>query len=118
VAGWSILAGSLAVGALAYAPTLAAAVRTALLIGLLAGLSGAVCAALLQTQAEPAYLGRVTAAAGLVGLGLTPLSMPLSAAAVGAWGAAPVFVVSAGVCGLGGVVALTVPALRRAELPH
>ncbi|MEU4873606.1 MFS transporter [Streptomyces sp. NPDC021608] len=118
VAGWSILAGSLAIGALAYAPNLAAAVGTALLIGLLAGLSGAVCAALLQTQADPAYLGRVTAVTSLVSLGLTPLSMPLSAAAVGAWGTGPVFVVSAGVCGLGGLVALGVPALRRAELPR
>ncbi|WP_327314403.1 MFS transporter [Streptomyces sp. NBC_01235] len=118
VAGWSILAGSLAIGALAYAPTVAAAVGTALLIGLLAGLSGALCGALLQTQADPAYLGRVTAVSSLVSLGLTPLSMPLSAAAIGAWGTGPVFVVSAAVCGLGGIVALCVPGLRRAELPR
>ncbi|MFJ9538024.1 MFS transporter [Streptomyces sp. NPDC101225] len=118
VAGWSILAGSVAVGALAHAPAVPFAVGTALLIGLLTGLSGAMCAALLQTQADPAYLGRVTAVAGLVSLGLTPLSMPLSAAAIGAWGTGPVFLVSAVVCGLGGVVALCVPALRRAELPH
>ncbi|MDX2677756.1 MFS transporter [Streptomyces sp. NY05-11A] len=117
VAGWSILAGSLAIGSLAYAPTVAAAVGTALLIGLLAGLSGAMCGALLQTQAEPAYLGRVTAVSSLVSLGLTPLSMPLSAAAIGAWGTGPVFVVSAAVCGLGGIVALCVPGLRHAELP-
>ena len=32
-------------------------------VGLLAGLSGAMCGALLQTQADPAYLGRVTAVA-------------------------------------------------------
>ena len=44
--------------------------------------------------------------------------MPVSAAAVGAWGTGPVFVVSAAVCGLGGVVALSVPNLRRAELPR
>ncbi|MGW1273721.1 MFS transporter, partial [Streptomyces sp. NPDC002491] len=117
LAGWSILAGSVAIGALAFAPTLVTAVGTALLIGLLAGLSGAVCGALLQTQADPAYLGRVTAVSSLVSVGLTPLSMPVSAAAVGAWGAGPVFVVSAAVCGLGGVVALSVPHLRRAELP-
>ncbi|MFF4499223.1 MFS transporter [Streptomyces sp. NPDC001401] len=117
VAGWSILAGSVAVGALAYAPTVVAAVGTALLIGALTGLSGAMCAALLQTQADPAYLGRVTAVASLVSLGLTPLSMPLTAAAIGAWGTGPVFVVSAVLCGLGGVVALCVPALRHAELP-
>lgn len=43
--------------------------------------------------------------------------MPLSAAAIGAWGTGPVFVVSAVVCGLGGVVALGARNLRRAELP-
>lgn len=117
VAGTSILAGALAIGGLAHAPGVPAAVGTALLVGLLAGLSGAVCGALLQTCADPAYLGRVTAVASLVSLGLTPLSMPVSAAAIGAWGTGPVFAVSAAVSGLGGVVALAVPALRRAELP-
>ena len=117
VAGWSILAGSVAIGALAHAPTVALAVGTALLIGLLTGLSGAMCAALLQTQAAPAFLGRVTAVAGLVSLGLTPLSMPLSATAIGTWGTGPVFTATATVCGLGGVLALAVPALRHADLP-
>ncbi|MFJ8532535.1 MFS transporter [Streptomyces sp. NPDC093591] len=117
VAGWAILAGSVAIGALAFVPGVLAAVGVALLIGLLAGLSGAMCGALLQTQADAAYLGRVTAVSGLVSLGFAPLSMPLSAAAIGAWGTGPVFVVSAAVCGLGGVIALGVPALRRAELP-
>ncbi|WP_460064551.1 MFS transporter [Streptomyces sp. YKOK-I1] len=118
VVGWSILMGSLAIAALAYAPTVTAAVGAALLIGLLTGLSGAMCGALLQTRADPAYLGRVTSVSSLVSLGLTPLSMPLSAAAIGAWGTGPVFVASAVVCGLGGVVALCVPALRHAELPR
>ncbi|MEU6142333.1 MFS transporter [Streptomyces sp. NPDC047081] len=118
VAAYTILAGSVAIGALAFVPTLVAAVGTALLVGLLAGLSGAMCGALLQTQADPAYLGRVTAVASLVSLGIAPLSMPVSAAAIGAWGTGPVFVVSAVVCGLGGVVALCVRDLRRAELPR
>jgi hypothetical protein len=118
VAGWSIIAGSVAIGALAYVPSVLAAVGIALLVGLLAGLSGAMCGALLQTQSDPAYLGRVTAVSGLVSLGFAPLSMPLSAAAIGAWGTGPVFVVSAVVCGLGGVIALCVRDLRRAELPH
>ncbi|KUO22900.1 MFS transporter, partial [Streptomyces dysideae] len=73
VAAYTILAGSVAIGALAYAPGVAVAVGTALLVGLLAGLSGALCAALLQTQSDPAYLGRVTALASLAGLGLAPL---------------------------------------------
>ncbi|MGY5046071.1 MFS transporter [Streptomyces sp. 900105755] len=118
VAGYAILAGSVAIGALAFVPGLAGAVGVALLIGLLAGLSGAMCAALLQTQADPACLGRVTAVASLISLGLTPLSMPFTAAAIGAFGPGPVYVVSAAVCGLGGVVALAVPGLRRAELPR
>jgi len=117
IAGWSIIAGSIAIAALAYVPSVLAAVGVALLIGLLAGLSGALCGALLQTHSDPAYLGRVTAVSSLAGLGLAPLTMPLSAAAIGAWGTGPVFVVSAVVCGLGGVIALSVRDLRRAELP-
>ncbi|MFF5299636.1 MFS transporter [Streptomyces sp. NPDC013161] len=117
VVGWACLAGSVAIGALAFVPSVLGAVGVALLIGLLAGLSGAMCGALLQTQADPAYLGRVTAVSSLVSLGFAPLSMPLSAAAIGAWGTGPVFVGSAVVCGLGGVVALCVRDLRRAELP-
>jgi MFS family permease len=118
IAAWAILAGSVAIGALAYVPSVVAAVGVALLIGLLAGLSGAMCGALLQTHADPAYLGRVTAVSGLVSLGFAPLSMPLSAAAIGTWGTGPVFVGSAAVCGLGGIVALCVRDLRRAELPR
>ncbi|MFF8531324.1 MFS transporter [Streptomyces sp. NPDC015532] len=118
VAAAAILGGSVAIGALAFAPSVAAAVGVALVIGLLAGLSGALCGALLQTQSDPAYLGRVTAVGGIVSLGLAPLSMPLTAAAIGWWGTGPVFVTSAAVCGLGGVLALGVRDLRRAELPR
>ncbi|MFI6929061.1 MFS transporter [Streptomyces sp. NPDC050287] len=118
VTAYACIAGSAAIGALAHAPNVAAAVGVALLVGLLAGLSGALCGALLQTQSDPAYLGRVTAVASLVSLGFAPLSMPLSAAAIGAWGTGPVFVVSALVCGLGGTVALGARDLRRAELPR
>ncbi|MFF4912853.1 MFS transporter [Streptomyces tendae] len=116
VAG-ALVPGAVAIGALAQAPALPVAVGTALLIGLLAGLSGALCGALLQTRSAPALLGRVTAVSGIVSLGIAPLSMPLSAAAIGVWGTGPVFAVSAVVCGLGGVVALCAPGLRRAELP-
>lgn len=118
LAAVAILTGSVAIGALAHVPSLLAAVGTALLVGLLAGLSGALCGALIQTQTDPAYLGRVSAVGGLVSLGIAPLSMPLSAAAIGVWGTGPVFDVSAAVCGLGGVVALCVRDLRQAELPR
>ncbi|MEU6401833.1 MFS transporter [Streptomyces sp. NPDC046985] len=117
ITGGACIAGAAAIGALPHAPSVLAAAGTALLVGLLAGTSGALCGALLQTSAAPAYLGRVTAVASLVSLGFAPLSMPLSAAAIGAWGTGPVFAVSAVVCALGGVVALAAPGLRRAELP-
>ncbi|MFJ4199137.1 MFS transporter [Streptomyces sviceus] len=117
VMAYACLCGAAAIGALAFVPGVVAAAGVALLIGLLAGLSGALCGALLQTQADPACLGRVTAVSALVSLGFAPLSMPLSAAAIGAFGTGPVFVTSAAVCGLGGVVALCAPNLRRAELP-
>ncbi|MEU3792704.1 MFS transporter [Streptomyces fructofermentans] len=117
VAAVAIITGSVAIGALAQVADLAAAVGVALLVGLLAGLSGALCGALLQTVSDPAHLGRVSSVAGMVSLGLAPLSMPVTAAAIGWWGTGPVFAVSAAVCGLGGVVALCVRDLRRAELP-
>ena len=118
VAAGAIIPGAAAIAGLAYVPGLPGAVGVAVLVGLLTGLSGAVCGALLQTQAAPTYLGRVTAAAGIVSLGIAPLGMPLSAAAIGLWGTGPVFAVSAAVCALGGVVALCAPDLRRAELPR
>ncbi|MFE0513472.1 hypothetical protein [Streptomyces sp. NPDC058964] len=96
VAGVAILAGSVPIGALAFAPSLVAAGGAAplvglcaSLVGLCAGLSGAMCAALLRTQADAAYPGRVTAVPGLVGLGLAPLGMPYTAAAIGTWGPGP-----------------------------
>ncbi|WP_107481886.1 MFS transporter [Streptomyces sp. JHA26] len=117
VAAGALVPGAAAIGFLPHAPGLAVAVGIAVAVGLLTGLSGAVCGALLQTRSDPAYLGRVTAVAGIVSLGVAPLSMPLSAAAVGAWGTGPVFAASAAVCALGGLVALCAPGVRRAELP-
>ncbi|MEV7276494.1 MFS transporter [Streptomyces sp. NPDC093111] len=118
VSGWTMTLGAVAIGALAYAPVLPVAVAVALAIGLLAGLSGALCNALVQTHCEPAYLGRVTAVAGLCSLGLAPLGYPLTGAAIGLWGLGPVYVVSAAVCAVSGIYGLVVPAVRRAELPR
>ncbi|MFF4170354.1 MFS transporter [Streptomyces sp. NPDC001744] len=118
VLGPTMVLGAVSIGALAHAPLLPAAVLLALSVGLLAGLSGALAGALLQTECAPAYLGRVSAVASLCSLGLAPLSFPLTGAAVGLWGPGPVFVVSAAVCALSGVYALAVPALRHAELPR
>ncbi|MGW0856407.1 MFS transporter [Streptomyces sp. NPDC002690] len=110
--------GAAAVGGLAFAPTLTSAVGLGAAVGLTAGLSGALCSALVQTTADPVYLGRVTAVAGLSALGLAPLTYPLAGAAVGAWGTRPVFVVSAAIVALGSVTGLCVRSLRHAELPR
>ncbi|GGR17350.1 MFS transporter [Streptomyces roseolus] len=117
VMGWTMVIGAVAIGALAHLPQLALAVLTALTVGLFAGLSGALCNALIQTECDPAYLGRVSAVAGLGSLGIAPLSYPVTGAAIGLWGTGPVFAVSAAVCALSGVYALAVRAVRRAELP-
>lgn len=75
----------------------------------------------MSSVTDPARPGRVSSVsvsvAGIVSFGLAPLGMP-SAAAIGAWGTGPVFVAGAAVCGLGGVLALCVRDLRRAELPR
>ncbi|AQU69185.1 MFS transporter [Streptomyces niveus] len=113
----SVVAGSLAVAAVAYVPTITLAAVAGLLVGLLAGLGGGLCGALTQTVTEPGYLGRVTSVATLFTLGIAPLSHPVTGAAVGLWGTGPVFAVSAAVCAAGGALGLAFAALRRAELP-
>ncbi|MEU4079986.1 MFS transporter [Streptomyces venezuelae] len=118
VLGWTMTLGAVSIGALAFVPQLPVAVAVALAIGLLAGLSGALCGALVQTECDPAYLGRVSAVSSLVSLGLAPLTYPLTGAAIGLWGAGPVFTASAAICALAGVYGLAVRAVRRAELPR
>ncbi|MFF8376570.1 MFS transporter [Streptomyces sp. NPDC015661] len=118
VSGWTMTVGAVSIGALAFTPYLPVAAAVALAVGLLAGLSGALVNALVQTECDPAYLGRVTAVSSLASLGIAPLSFPVTGAAIGLWGPGPVFAVSASICALAGVYTLAVPALRRAELPR
>ncbi|WP_331735105.1 MFS transporter (plasmid) [Streptomyces sp. NBC_00597] len=128
VAGWLpraglLLAGSLLVGCagaatIALVPTLWTAAVLAALIGLSAGVFGSLDNALVQTAADPAYLGRVTSVVMLTLVGLAPLSYPLVGAAIGAWGAAPVFVGCGAFAALGAVVILASGSVRRAELPR
>ncbi|MFE9136032.1 MFS transporter [Streptomyces sp. NPDC007355] len=118
VLSWTIALGAGSIAALAYVPGLPTAVAAAVTVGLLAGLSGALCGALTQTACDPAYLGRVTSVSTFFSLGVAPLSFPLTGAAVGLWGPAPVFTASAAVCALGGLYGLSVKSLRLAELPR
>ncbi|MFD0339257.1 MFS transporter [Streptomyces sp. NPDC127117] len=114
----TVLAGAVAIGALAHFPSLGLAVVAAFCVGLFAGLGGTLCGALIQTVTEPAYLGRVTSVSTLFTHAIAPLSYPVTGAAVAAWGTGPVFVVSAGVCAAGAVTGLAITGLRRAELPR
>ncbi|MCP9959646.1 MFS transporter [Streptomyces sudanensis] len=118
-----VLTGALLVccggaAAVALVPALWLAVVLAVVIGLCAGLFGGLSGALVQAAADPAYLGRVTSVAMLTLVGLAPLGYPLVGAAIGAWGAAPVFVACGAFAGLGAVAALASGAVRRAELPR
>ncbi|MFJ2646916.1 MFS transporter [Streptomyces sp. NPDC087420] len=113
----STIVGSVAIACIAYAPSVALASVAAVCVGLLAGLGGALSAALVQTQTEPGYLGRVTSVSTLFGLGIAPLVYPVMGAAIGAWGSGPVFVASAALCAAGTTFGLCVKQLRLAELP-
>lgn len=113
----TVLVGAIAIGALAYAPSVPLAAGAALLIGLFVGLGGALCGALTQTAADPAYLGRVTSVSTLFTHALAPLSYPVTGAAVALRGTGPVFVASASLCASGAVAGLFLAPLRRAELP-
>ncbi|MFF2849405.1 MFS transporter [Streptomyces sp. NPDC058001] len=112
------IAGSLAIAGLAHVPGVWYAVGMAGAVGLLAGLSGALCGALVQTESDPAYVGRVTSVSTFFSLGIAPLTFPVTGAAVDLWGTGPVFTVSAALSCLGGMYGLLRGPLRRAELPR
>jgi MFS family permease len=128
IAGWLPRAGLMLSGtllitcagaaAIALVPTLWLAVVLAAVIGLNVGVVGSLDNALIQTAADPAYLGRVTSVVMLTMVGLAPLSYPLVGAAIGAWGAAPVFLGCGIFASLGVVITLTSDAVRDAELPR
>ncbi|MBW5251397.1 MFS transporter [Streptomyces poriferorum] len=113
----TVLVGAVAIAALAYVPSVPLAAGVAVLVGLFAGLGGALCGALTQTAADPAYLGRVTSVSTLFTHALAPLSYPVTGAAVALWGTGPVFVASASLCAAGAMAGLLLAPLRRAELP-
>lgn len=117
VQAWGVVAGSVALAAIAFAPSVSAAAAAGLCVGLCTGLGGALIGAMLQTVTEPAYLGRVTSVATLFTVGIAPMTLPVVGAAIGVWGVEPVFAVSAAVSAAGGVLGLCSRALRRAELP-
>ncbi|WP_327709727.1 MFS transporter [Streptomyces sp. NBC_00464] len=107
-----------AVGAVAlgHARSLPLAVAFGALIGLTNGVTATVTGALIQTETDPRYLGRVTAVTTLCALGLAPVLFPLVGVTVAVWGAAMFFTVCGGICLIAAVFGISVPVLRRAEL--
>ncbi|MYX71247.1 MFS transporter [Streptomyces sp. SID3915] len=114
----ALFVGCSGAAAIASVPSLRAAVVLAVVVGLSAGLFGALDNTLIQAAADPAYLGRVTSVVMLTMVGLAPLGYPVVGAAIGAWGTAPVFVGCGVFACLGVAVALASGAVRRAELPR
>ncbi|MFF3209668.1 MFS transporter [Streptomyces sp. NPDC002886] len=114
----TLLMGCAGAATIALVPALWIAVVLAAVVGLGAGVFGSLNNSLIQTAANPAYLGRVTSVLMLTMVGLAPLSYPLVGAAIGAWGSAPVFVGCGAFGSLGVAIALSSSAVRRAELPR
>ncbi|MFJ7271886.1 MFS transporter [Streptomyces sp. NPDC099050] len=114
----TLLMGCAGAAAIALVPVLWIAVVLAAVVGLGAGVFGGLNSALIQTAANPAYLGRVTSVLMLTMVGLAPLSYPLVGAAIGVWGSAPVFVGCGAFGSLGVAIALASGAVRHAELPR
>lgn len=108
---------AVAVADFAFVPALPGAVARAVVVGLVAWLSGALCGA---PAADPHRTGlpRPGQSGGRApfSLGLAPMGHPLTGAAIGARGPRPAFVAGAAVAAAGAVVGIAAPALRRAEL--
>ncbi|MEL5953358.1 MFS transporter [Streptomyces sp. CLV115] len=106
-------AGAVALG---QSPSLPVAVMFGALIGLASGFTTVVTGALLQTETDPRYLGRVTSVTTLCTLGLAPALFPVAGVTVALWGAGVFFAGCGAVCLLAAALGLAVPVLRRAEL--
>ncbi|WP_031057536.1 MFS transporter [Streptomyces sp. NRRL F-5702] len=116
-----VLSGALCVTAagavaLGHAPALPSAVAFGGLIGLANGITATVTGALVQTETDPRYLGRVTSVTTLCSLGLAPVLFPLVGVTVAVRGAAMFFTVCGGICLVAALLSVSAPALRRAEL--
>ncbi|MFJ6015030.1 MFS transporter [Streptomyces sp. NPDC092952] len=106
-------AGAVALGRAASLP---AAVAFGALIGMSSGFTTTVTGALIQTETDPRYLGRVTSVTTLCTLGLAPALFPAVGITVHLWGAGVFFTGCGAVCLLAAVLALSTPVLRRAGL--
>ncbi|MEU9864214.1 MFS transporter [Streptomyces sp. NPDC047971] len=112
----TLLATAAGMVALGHAPSLPIAVISGSLIGLTSGVTTTVTQALVQTETDPHYLGRVTSVTTLCTLGLAPVLFPAVGITVALWGAEVFFIGCGAICLLAAALGLSVPVLRRAEL--
>jgi MFS family permease len=116
VASGALLATAAGTAGIGFAPSLPLAVLLGGSMGLTSGVTSTLTSALVQTEADPGYLGRITAVTTLGTLGLAPILFPAVGLTVAAWGPATFFTGCAAICLLAAAVGLAARALRRAEL--
>lgn len=114
----ALVLASAGIASVAVTPTPGGAMAVAGASGLISSVSGSLSNALIQTNAAPAYLGRVTSVTSLSAFGLSPLGYPVFGAAAELWGTERVFIACGAIGTLGAVITLAAPAVRRAELPR
>ncbi|GAA1322811.1 MFS transporter [Actinocatenispora thailandica] len=116
VAAGALLLTAADTAAVGLAPSLPLAVLLGGSMGLTSGITSTLTSALVQTEANPGYLGRITSVTTLLTLGLTPILFPAVGLTVAAWGSGTFFLGCAAICLLAAAVGLAARALRRAEL--
>ncbi|MCX4734308.1 MFS transporter [Streptomyces sp. NBC_01363] len=112
----ALLGTAAGAASLGHAPSLPTAVMFGALIGLTSGFTTTVTGALIQTETDSRYLGRVTSVTTLCTLGLAPALFPVVGVTVSLWGADVFFAGCGAICLLAAALGLSVPMLRRAEL--
>ncbi|MDG4865076.1 MFS transporter, partial [Streptomyces sp. T-3] len=112
----TLVVASVLIGAIGVMPTVPGAAAVAMAAGLVSGVCGGVSATLIQINTEPAYLGRVSSVMAFTYVGLAPMAFPVCGWAIGAWGAAPVFLVGGVISMSAAFIGVFVRPVWRAEL--
>ncbi|OKH90319.1 MFS transporter [Streptomyces uncialis] len=112
----ALLATAAGAVALGHAASLPIAVMFGSLIGLTSGFTTTLTGALIQTETDPRYLGRVVSVTTLCTLGLAPVLFPAVGITVALWGADMFFIGCGAICLLAAALGLSVPVIRHAEL--
>ncbi|MEV0650529.1 MFS transporter [Phytomonospora sp. NPDC050363] len=115
IAGGALVEGACMIG-LGFAPTLTLAVTATVITGLIAGIVGVTSSTLTQSNTDDAYRGRVASVSMFANLGITPLAIAATGAAVDAFGLEPTFTASGVLALAAAVTALSIRKVRQAKL--